>query len=88
MRKKSRSRKTSQQGNSSSEEKELLLKEDKDVEVNSKKVVLRRMESKISTAAPLASETEFEDVPVLTICPFCQQKVVTKTHFDKKKTIW
>ena len=44
-------------------------------------------ERKISTMAPPASETDFGDVPVLTICPYCEKKVVTKTHFSKKKSV-
>jgi len=31
----------------------------------------------------------FEDVPVYTTCPFCQEKIVTRTHFKSGKyTYW
>lgn len=31
----------------------------------------------------------FEDVPVYTTCPFCKEKIVTRTHFKSGKyTYW
>lgn len=32
---------------------------------------------------------QFEDVPVYTTCPFCMEKIVTRTHFKSGKyTYW
>jgi len=41
---------------------------------------------KISTWAPEFHETNFRDVPTLTVCPGCRSTVVTKTWFRKKKS--
>ena len=45
-------------------------------------------ERKRSTWAPAATATRFQDVPVLTICPYCNQKIVTKTQFRRGRKFW
>ena len=47
-----------------------------------------RRERRRSIWAPAATKTRFADVPVLTICPYCNQKVVTKTQFRRGKKNW
>ena len=44
-----------------------------------------RRERRKSAWAPAATKTCFADVPVLTICPYCNRKVVTKTQFRRGK---
>ena len=73
-------------------EKKRLLKE-KETEENSEdsKNLQPRTEKpdrRKSVWAPAATATNFEDVPVLTICPYCCQKVVTKTHFKRGRKNW
>lgn len=48
-------------------------------------VLLQRMDTKVSMFAPEANDTDFNDVPVVTICPHCRLKVVTKTSYGKSK---
>ncbi|XP_065640097.1 uncharacterized protein LOC100198837 [Hydra vulgaris] len=43
---------------------------------------------KVSIWAPPVTETKFEDIPVLTICPYCNQKGVTKTHLKRSRKRW
>ncbi|XP_057300632.1 cell death-inducing p53-target protein 1-like [Hydractinia symbiolongicarpus] len=47
-----------------------------------------KRERRKSVWAPAATATKFEDVPVYTICPYCNQKVVTKTHFKRGRKNW
>lgn len=52
------------------------------------KSYLRRMDSKVNMFAPEAEDTDFSDVPALTICPHCRGKVVTRTSYSKYKPKW
>lgn len=47
-----------------------------------------KIERKKSIWAPAATATIFADVPVFTICPYCNQKVVTKTQFRRGRKNW
>lgn len=55
---------------------------------NKKKAYLRRMDSKVNMFAPEADDTDFADVPALTVCPHCRGKVVTRTSYSKYKPGW
>ena len=83
--------KQSKHGNKGATEKEHLLKE-KDNGTSDDKESLKlpsdKRERRKSVWAPAATATNFEDVPVLTICPYCSQKVVTKTHFKRGRKNW
>lgn len=78
--------------NASGEEGEKLLKEEKcdegSLEKCRRKALETQLPRRMSHWAPSAVATNFSDVPVFTVCPYCRDKIVTKTQFTQEKDHW
>ena len=87
----SRVHKSGSKRKANSEEGEHLLKDHEsegNEDFEKQRQLNAQRQRRVSRWAPPAVSTVFEDVPVFTVCPYCCEKVVTKTHFKRGKKNW